>query len=221
MSITVVCGTCGSKLKAPGSAAGRGVKCPKCAAELTVPATINRPVSSTPALPVQPNPPAASTPDRPTLARAARPAPPSRASRDSGYGDSEGGYKECPFCGEDVRAKARVCKHCGETLDVALRAAEEAKRDSRRGRDRVNVRRTVYIDDGRGYAPTKSVLLALILSFLFGPLGMLYATVAGAVVMFLVNLILLIPTAGLIVLLTWPAGMLWSVMAVSDYNARR
>lgn len=36
--------------------------------------------------------------------------------------------KACPFCGELVLAIAKKCKHCGETLDVALRAAEEAKR---------------------------------------------------------------------------------------------
>jgi hypothetical protein len=37
-------------------------------------------------------------------------------------------YKDCPFCGEEVLATAKKCKHCGETLDVALRSAEEARR---------------------------------------------------------------------------------------------
>jgi hypothetical protein len=35
--------------------------------------------------------------------------------------------KECPFCGERVRAAAKKCRYCGEIIDVALRAAEEAK----------------------------------------------------------------------------------------------
>src|SRR5688572_9570304 len=34
----------------------------------------------------------------------------------------------CPMGGEEVLAVAKKCKHCGETLDVALRAAEEARR---------------------------------------------------------------------------------------------
>jgi hypothetical protein len=35
--------------------------------------------------------------------------------------------KECHYCGEQVLASARKCRYCGEVLDVALRAAEEAK----------------------------------------------------------------------------------------------
>jgi hypothetical protein len=36
--------------------------------------------------------------------------------------------KSCDFCGESILATARKCKHCGETLDPAMRAAGEAMR---------------------------------------------------------------------------------------------
>ena len=36
--------------------------------------------------------------------------------------------QKCPFCAEFISSDAKKCKHCGETIDVALRAAEEAKR---------------------------------------------------------------------------------------------
>jgi hypothetical protein len=35
--------------------------------------------------------------------------------------------KECPYCSEQIQATAKKCRHCGEILDVALRATEEAK----------------------------------------------------------------------------------------------
>jgi len=38
--------------------------------------------------------------------------------------------KACPFCGEQILLEAKKCKHCSETVDVALRAAEDAKRSN-------------------------------------------------------------------------------------------
>lgn len=62
----------------------------------------------------------------------------------------------------------------------------------------------------------KSVGLALLLTFFFGPIGMLYSTVMGAVVMFFVNLLIIPITWGTGVLLTWPIGMVWAAMAASS-----
>src|SRR5579862_7458626 len=97
MSISVACPTCGSRLKAPDNAAGKTVKCPKCAAPITVP------VESMPTAEMASDPPP-------------QPAP------------QQANTRACPFCGEAVMAEAKKCKHCGETIDVALRAAEEARR---------------------------------------------------------------------------------------------
>ena len=64
--------------------------------------------------------------------------------------------------------------------------------------------------------PRKSAALAVLLAFLFGPLGMVYSTVLGALVMFAVNVILVVPTFGLIVLITWPVGIVWAAVAANS-----
>jgi hypothetical protein len=68
--------------------------------------------------------------------------------------------------------------------------------------------------------PTKSVGLAILLTVLLGPLGMLYATIGGAVVMILVSAVLGVLTFGLSVLFTWPISIIWSILAVNSYNRR-
>lgn len=35
---------------------------------------------------------------------------------------------DCPFCTAEIPSAALKCKHCGETVNAAMRAAEEAKR---------------------------------------------------------------------------------------------
>lgn len=67
-------------------------------------------------------------------------------------------------------------------------------------------------------AQKKSVFVAALLAFLFGPLGMLYSTVAGAVVMFVINIVVGFLTAGIGLLLTWPIGVVWAAVAASKRN---
>ena len=68
--------------------------------------------------------------------------------------------------------------------------------------------------------PTKSVGIALLLSLLFGPLGMLYSTVIGALVMFVANVLAFVLTAGLGLLLTWPIGAAWAAVAANRSNQK-
>ena len=68
--------------------------------------------------------------------------------------------------------------------------------------------------------PPKSVAVAFILAFFFGPLGMLYVTVSGALIMLVVNVIviplLMVLTVGFGALLfvpSWIVCIIWAVIA--------
>ena len=67
---------------------------------------------------------------------------------------------------------------------------------------------------------TKSPGIAILLTILFGPIGMFYSTIGGAIVMLLVTLVVGLLTLGLGLLITWPICILWAALAASSYNRR-
>lgn len=66
--------------------------------------------------------------------------------------------------------------------------------------------------------PVKSVGVSLLLTFFFGPLGMLYSTVVGAIIMIVISVILFLVTFGFSVFITWPVSMIWGAIAASMHN---
>ena len=59
----------------------------------------------------------------------------------------------------------------------------------------------------------KSAWAAFFLTFLFGPLGLLYATIPGGIILFVIALIIVPLTAGLAAVVIWPISMIWGVLA--------
>lgn len=59
----------------------------------------------------------------------------------------------------------------------------------------------------------KSVFAAFFLAFLFGPLGLLYASIAGGIIMTILALITVPLTAFFAALVIWPICMIWAVVA--------
>ena len=66
----------------------------------------------------------------------------------------------------------------------------------------------------------KSMAVAIILAIVFGPLGMLYSTVSGGVIMLIVNIVVGIFTLGFGLLLTWPIGVIWAAIATNSHNKK-
>jgi hypothetical protein len=129
-ALRFVCHFCSAKISAPPKLAGMSFKCPSCQRKIKVPTEA---ASAAPAefaeetsdeittefleepkalAPIEP-------PEMPAMVFPVEP-PPLPVQTIA--------WIECPFCREDIRDGAKRCKHCGETLDVTMRAAEEAER---------------------------------------------------------------------------------------------
>ena len=64
----------------------------------------------------------------------------------------------------------------------------------------------------------KSVGIAVLLALFLGPLGMLYSTIKGAIIMFFVCLIGGFITLGLGLVILLPICAVWAYMATNSYN---
>jgi hypothetical protein len=64
----------------------------------------------------------------------------------------------------------------------------------------------------------KSVGVSILLTFLFGPIGMLYSTVIGAIIMFILSIFIGVATFGIGILITWPICVIWGVISTNSYN---
>jgi len=69
-------------------------------------------------------------------------------------------------------------------------------------------------------ASTKSVGISLLLTFFFGPLGMLYSTIWGAIVMIVVYGVVAVVTLGYGLFIVHPVCMIWGAVAAHNYNQR-
>ena len=68
--------------------------------------------------------------------------------------------------------------------------------------------------------PTKSVGVSIILTVLFGPLGMLYSTIWGGIIMFVISVVVGLLTLGLGLIVTWPICIIWAAVATNSYNKK-
>jgi hypothetical protein len=65
----------------------------------------------------------------------------------------------------------------------------------------------------------KSMGTALLLTLFFGPFGMIYSTIIGAIVMFVVGVPLVLATLGFAVFILWPIQLAWTYVAVKQANS--
>lgn len=66
----------------------------------------------------------------------------------------------------------------------------------------------------------KSIGLAIVLAIFFGPLGQLYATVSGGLIMMLISVVVAIFTLGFGLFVTWPICVIWAAIAANNANKK-
>ena len=66
----------------------------------------------------------------------------------------------------------------------------------------------------------KSMGISIALTLFFGPLGMFYSTIAGAIIMIILDVIVGIFTLGIGLLFTWPIQVIWAAIATNSYNKK-
>jgi len=64
----------------------------------------------------------------------------------------------------------------------------------------------------------KSMGVTILLTILFGPLGMFYSTIVGGIVMLIISVLVGIFTLGVGFLITWPICIIWAAVATNDSN---
>jgi hypothetical protein len=74
---------------------------------------------------------------------------------------------------------------------------------------------------GAHMRPHKSMGVALLLAAAFGPLGLLYASVTGGIIMLVVDLIVAVVTLGFGLIFMWPIPIIWAAVAINRERERQ
>jgi hypothetical protein len=112
--------------------------------------------------------------------------------------------KYCYACASVLDVRAELCPRCGVRQAMAAPMPPQ----------QYAAPQMVIVSN------EKSAGVAAMLAFFFGPLGMLYSTALGALVMFIVNILVVVGTAGIGLVVTIPISMIWAASAANAHNLR-
>ena len=123
--------------------------------------------------------------------------------------------KRCPKCNELLDKDATFCTECGTNVkDVVPEEVPETQTEAPVTNQKpAPVKPQVIVVQS-----LKSMGLGLLLTLIFGPLGMLYSSIIGAVIMFVVSAVVGFLTLGLGLIVIWPICLGWTYAAIKKHN---
>ncbi|MBW5290108.1 MAG: hypothetical protein Rsou_1486 [Candidatus Ruthia sp. Asou_11_S2] len=68
--------------------------------------------------------------------------------------------------------------------------------------------------------PTKSLVVAILLTIFLGPIGLFYASVIGALIMLVITAIVGFITFGFGLFIPYIICIIWAIIAVNSYNKK-
>ena len=115
----------------------------------------------------------------------------------------------CQECGVTLDESTKFCTTCGapSSINPVYQPPQYQQQQQ------PQYQQTVVVMGNK-----KSAGLAFLLAFLFGPLGLLYASVVGGLVMICVGIIIFFLTAGLGEIFVWIVCIIWAIVAVNNEN---
>ncbi len=135
------------------------------------------------------------------------------------------GKNHCPQCGAGTHQEAIICIKCGIKLEETI--APQPQRNplnSIFGQSGLTINNQNAAQPNRAVGNNvvivggqKSMGVAILLAFFFGPLGLLYVSVPGGLILMFVGLIGLIIWP--LLLIPWLGSIIWAIIAVSNQNA--
>lgn len=123
MPISCECPSCGKRLKAPDSAAGKRAKCPQCGNPVEIPAEKIYDAEEV-----------SDSADDPSAADSAGEYSDNeyglerRETEDQDESPAEDDRRPCPMCGEMIAPAAVKCRFCGEVFDQKVKRKMELKK---------------------------------------------------------------------------------------------
>lgn len=134
----------------------------------------------------------------------------------------------CRECDAQVSTEATTCPHCGVPRPASAQPTQTARSSTEPAPQPVPAEPPLTpalsaspaIQQVVVVAATRSIGISILLTVLFGPLGMLYSTIPGALIMAVVTVIFGVITLGFGLLITWPICILWGAIATGSHNKK-